>query len=233
MVQGVGGHWYSDDPVEMARLWRLENAKTLHVTDLDGLAHGRVIHEKTLRSIVTSIDIPIELGGGLGTYDDVAHALDMGLYRVVVGTMLIDHPEEAQHVLADFGPNKVVLGIDAVDGMVAERGHSRPTHLTAMTVALNARLMGFRRIEYTEIRADGSLRGVNLQVLRELGEKTGMRITAAGGITGLEELLKIQELSRYGVDSVIIGRALYENRFSCQRLWRRCEAGGYPYTAKV
>jgi phosphoribosylformimino-5-aminoimidazole carboxamide ribotide isomerase len=102
-----------------------------------------------------------------------------------------------------------------------------------MTVALNAKLMGFRRIEYTELRSDGSLRGVNLKILRELGEKTGMRITASGGITSLEELLQIQELLSVGVDSVVIGRALYENRFSCQQLWRQCEARNYPYTAKV
>jgi phosphoribosylformimino-5-aminoimidazole carboxamide ribotide isomerase len=70
-------------------------------------------------------------------------------------------------------------------------------------------------------------------VLRELGEKTGMRITASGGITGLEELLKVQDLEKAGVDSVVIGRALYENKFSCQGLWRRCEAGNYPYTARV
>ncbi|HEX9006929.1 MAG TPA: HisA/HisF-related TIM barrel protein, partial [Bacteroidota bacterium] len=80
---------------------------------------------------------------------------------------------------------------------------------------------------------DGTLRGVNIDVLRDLGEKTGLRITAAGGISGLDNLLAIQELEPYGVDSVIIGRALYENKFSCQGLWRRCEAGHYPYTARV
>jgi len=233
MVQGIEGHRYSDDPVEMAKLWRLENAKSIHVTDLDGLAGGRVVNAETIRRMVRSVDIPIELGGGLRTFDEVAQALDLGLYRVVVGTMLIEKPEEAQRAITTFGPSKVVLGIDAVDGIVAERGRARSTHLTAMTVALNAKLMGFRRIEYTEIRMDGTLRGVNLKVLRELGEKSGMRITAAGGIMSLEELLQIQELSRNCVDSVVVGRALYENRFSCQQLWRRCEAGNYPYTAKV
>jgi phosphoribosylformimino-5-aminoimidazole carboxamide ribotide isomerase len=152
---------------------------------------------------------------------------------VVVGAMIVEKPDEAQRAIDRFGPSKTVLGIDAVDGIVAERGRARSTHLTAMTVALNAKLMGFRRIEYTELRSDGSLRGVNLKILRELGEKTGMRITASGGITSLEELLQIQELSSVGVDSVVIGRALYENRFSCQQLWRRCEARNYPYTAKV
>ncbi len=77
------------------------------------------------------------------------------------------------------------------------------------------------------------MRGVNLKVLRELAEKTGMRITSSGGISGLDDLLKVQELEKLGVDSVVIGRALYENKFSCQGIWRQCEAGNYPYTAKV
>jgi phosphoribosylformimino-5-aminoimidazole carboxamide ribotide isomerase len=233
MVQGIEGHDHSDDPVEMARLWRIENAKTLQVADMDGLAEGRVVNEEVIRRMVRSVDIPIELGGGLWTFDAVAHALDLGLYRVVVGAMIVEKPDEAQRAIDRFGPSKTVLGIDAVDGIVAERGRPRSTHLTAMTVALNAKLMGFRRIEYTELRSDGSLRGVNLKILRELGEKTGMRITASGGITSLEELLQIQELLSVGVDSVVIGRALYENRFSCQQLWRQCEARNYPYTAKV
>jgi phosphoribosylformimino-5-aminoimidazole carboxamide ribotide isomerase len=113
------------------------------------------------------------------------------------------------------------------------RGAQASTGLTAVTVALNARTLGFRRMLYTELREDGTLRVVNFDMLRTLGQNTGMRITAAGGITGLEDLLRIQELSPFGVDSVVIGRALYDNRFSCQQLWRRCEAGNYPYTARV
>jgi phosphoribosylformimino-5-aminoimidazole carboxamide ribotide isomerase len=233
LVLGVEGRVYSDDPVTMAKLWRTENAKSLHVSDLDGRRAGRVVHDELIRHIVASVDIPVELGGDLRTYDAVAQALSLGLYRVVVGTMVIEHPEEAQRCLAAFGPSKVVLGIDAVDGIVSMRGAQASTGLTAVTVALNARTLGFRRMLYTELREDGTLRVVNFDMLRTLGQNTGMRITAAGGITGLEDLLRIQELSPFGVDSVVIGRALYDNRFSCQQLWRRCEAGNYPYTARV
>jgi phosphoribosylformimino-5-aminoimidazole carboxamide ribotide isomerase len=233
MVQGEEGFTYSDDPVEMARLWRKENAKSLHVTDVDGAIQGRVMNSHVVRRIVETVDIPIELGGGLRSYDSIQQAFKMGVYRVLVGTMLIEHPDEASRALESFGPSKIVLGIDAIDGIVATRGWRQSSGLTALSVALNAREIGFRRLVYTDIRLDGTLRGVNLRVLRELGEKTGMRITAAGGIAGLEDLLKVQELEGYGVDSVVIGRALYENRFSCQSLWRRCEAGDFPFTAKV
>jgi phosphoribosylformimino-5-aminoimidazole carboxamide ribotide isomerase len=183
--------------------------------------------------MIATIDIPIELGGGLRSYDAVREAFDIGVYRVLIGTMMIENPDEAKRVLDRFGASKVVLGIDAIDGVVVTHGWSENSGLTALTVGLNARALGFRRVVYTDIRLDGTLRGVDTRALRELGEKTGLRVTAAGGIAGLDDLLRVQELEPCGVDSVVIGRALYENKFSCQKLWRRCEAGGYPYTAKV
>lgn len=233
MVQGVEGYSYSDDPVEMARLWRKENAKSLHVTDVDGAMQGHVVNGDAIRRMVDTVDIPIELGGGLRTFDAVKRALDYGIYRVLISTMLIEKPDEAKRAIDTFGPSKVVLGIDALDGIVATHGWKESSGLTALSVALNAKTLGFRRVVYTDIRLDGTLRGVNLRVLRELAEKSGMRVTCSGGISGLDDLLRVQELEKSGVDSVVIGRALYENKFSCQGVWRQCEAGNYPYTAKV
>jgi len=233
MVQGVEGFSYSDDPVEMAKLWRKENAKSLHVTDVDGAMQGHLVNTDVIKRIISTVDIPIELGGGLRTFDAVREAFDLGMYRVLVGTMFIENPDEAKRVIDTYGPSKVVLGIDAMDGIVKTHGWEESSGLTALTVALNAKALGFRRIVYTDIRLDGTLRGVNVKVLRELAEKTKMRVTSAGGIAGLDDLLKVQELEQCGVDSVVIGRALYENRFSCQGIWRRSEAGNYPYTANV
>jgi phosphoribosylformimino-5-aminoimidazole carboxamide ribotide isomerase len=233
MVRGVEGFAYSDDPVEMARLWRKENSKSLHVTDVDGALAGHLVNVDVIKAMVDAVDIPFELGGGLRSRDDVKRAFDLGVYRVVISTMFIERPDEAARVVAEFGPSKVVLGIDAMDGIVATHGWAESSGLTALTVALNAKTMGFSRVHYTDIRADGTLRGVNVKILRELAEKTGLRITASGGIGGLDDLFKVQELEKLGVDSVVIGRALYENKFSCQHIWRMCEAGEYPYTAKV
>jgi phosphoribosylformimino-5-aminoimidazole carboxamide ribotide isomerase len=233
MVHGEEGFFYSDDPVEMARLWRQENAKSLHVTDVDGALTGHLVNVDAIRRMVDLVDIPIELGGGLRSFDEVQKAFDLGMYRVVIGTMLLENPEEAERAIAKFGPSKIVLGIDALDGIVTVKGMAESSGLTALTVALNAKAMGFKRLVYTNVRTDGTLRGVNVDVLRELAEKTGMRVTSAGGLSGLDDLMKIQELESIGVDSVIVGRALYENKFSCQGLWRRCEAGHFPYTARI
>lgn len=232
-VQGVGGFSYSDDPVEMARLWRKENARSLHVTDLDGASTGTLPNAEAVRRIVDAVDIPVEVGGSLRTLDEVDRALSLGVYRVVVGTMVIEEPEVAQKALATFGASKIVLGVDAMDGMVMMQGWRESSGLTALSVALNAKAMGFRRMLYTEVRPDDTLRGINIKVLRDLAVNTGMRITSSGGLRGLDDLLAVSELESLGVDSVVIGRALYENRFSCQGLWRMCEAGDYPYTARV
>jgi phosphoribosylformimino-5-aminoimidazole carboxamide ribotide isomerase len=163
----------------------------------------------------------------------VEKAFELGVYRARIGTMVIQNPDEAKKLIDRYGPSRIILGIDAMDGIVATKGWVESSGLTAMTVALNARALGFTRMVYTDIRLDGTLRGVDISALTALAQKSGLRITASGGVGGLEDLLKIQELEPFGVDSVVIGRALYQNKFSCQALWRQCEARDYPYTARV
>src|SRR5512147_1751780 len=118
MVQGIEGFSYSDDPVEMAKLWRRENAKVLHVTDVDGAFTGHLVNTDVIKRMVETVDIPIELGGGLRTFDAVEYAFELGMYRVIVSTMLIENPDEARRVIDTFGASKIVLGIDAMDGLV-------------------------------------------------------------------------------------------------------------------
>lgn len=233
MVQGHEGFVYSDDPVEMARLWRKENAKSLHVTDVDGALTGHLVNVETIERMVKTVDIPIELGGGLRTFDAVKRAFDIGMYRVTIGTMLIENPEEAKKVLDTFGPSRVALGIDADHGHVTIRGRREDSGLQALDIALSARKLGFKRVIYTDITVHGTGRGANLSAIREFAEHAGLRVTASGGISGLQDLLLLQEFEPLGVDSVVIGRALYENRYACQDLWRICEAGEYPYTARI
>jgi phosphoribosylformimino-5-aminoimidazole carboxamide ribotide isomerase len=233
VVRGVEGYSYSDDPAAMALLWRTENAKALHVTDLDGVQQGHLVNTEVIRKMVTAVDIPIVLGGGLRSFEAVEEAFQIGAYRVVVGASLVDRPDEVRRILQTFGASKVVLGIDGTDGIVRTQVASPSNGRNAVDVARDAREMGFRRVVYSDVGPDGTPRGVDLPVLRALGGQVGMRITCAGGISGLNDLLTVQDLEPFGVDSAVIGRALCENRFSCQDLWRRCEAGNYPYTARV
>jgi phosphoribosylformimino-5-aminoimidazole carboxamide ribotide isomerase len=233
MVQGTEGYVYSDDPVEMAKLWRKENAKSIHVTDVDGAEQGHLVNFSTVQRMVNTVDIPVELGGGIRTFDDVEKAFAIGAYRVVIGTMFVERPDDAEKAIEKYGANKVVLGIDVENNIVKTRGWKDTSGLTPISVALNAKALGFRRIVYTDILRDGTMRGPNFPAIKLLADKSGMKITASGGVGSLEDLLKLQELEPLGVDSVVIGRALYENKFSCQGIWRLCEAGEFPYTAKI
>ncbi len=232
-VQGANGFAYSNDPIERAKLWRKENAKSLHVTDVDGAIKGRFVNFDVIQSMVKAVDIPIELGGGIRTFNDVKNALENGVYRVVIGTMLIEEPDEAKRVIDTFGASKVVVGIDAENGLVKIKGRTVGSGLSAVSVALKAKELGFKRIIYKDILLYETMRGPNFQAIKMLAEQTGLKVTASGGVAGLDDLMKLQELEPLGVDSVIIGRALYENNFACQGLWRLCEAGEFPYTAKV
>lgn len=224
-VQGLPGleAVYSDDPVETAKLWRRENSKCLHVVDLDGANEGRLKNIDTIRRIVEAVDIPIQLGGRLDRYEDITMALvELGIYRVVVsataGKSLI------RQLVEEHGPRKVAVGIDAKDGIVQDIRGKEDTQYKAVSLGLEMKELRVSRLVYRDIADEVTLSGPNVEAIKLIAQRTGLRVTAAGGVRGLEDLLKVQELEPFGVDSVIIGRALYENRFSCQGLWRAVEA---------
>src|SRR5262249_53203905 len=154
-VHGLDGALSTDDPVEMAKLWRRENAKALHVTDIDAAIAGRMVNFDAITRMVKSVDIPITLCGGLRTLAELKTVLDARISRVVVGTMLIVDPDSAKRAIDTFGPSKVILGIDAQDGIVQAKGWNVSSGLTAMTVALNGKRLGFKRIVYHDIIVEG------------------------------------------------------------------------------
>ncbi len=214
---------YFEDPVKMAKLWRVQNARTLHVVDLDAARGGSedcadnraVIHE-----ICQALDIPVQVGGGIRTMADVEDALAQGVYRVILGTAAAREPDFVSEAVARHGCSRIVVGIDAKDGEVRVNGWTEGSGIDAVELALDMERRGVRRIVYTDISRDGTLSGPNVAAYRTLGERLSRaHITASGGIGGFTDLLRIKELSPYKVDSVIVGRALYENKFPCQQFW--------------
>jgi phosphoribosylformimino-5-aminoimidazole carboxamide ribotide isomerase len=232
-ISRIEGHTYSHDPVEVAKLWRLENAKALHVTDMDGVEAGHSVNLDVVKKIVSKVDIPVILGGGIRSVADAKKALDAGVYRVVIGTVFIENPDEAIRILNMFGDRKVAIGINAKNFHVRIKGGKENSYLTPISTAINAKESGFKRAIYTDVVEDQAGRHTRFDAIRLLAEKCGMSVTVSGGVNGLNDLMRLQEFESVGVDSVIIGRALYENRFSCQGLWRLCEVRDYPFTAKV
>jgi phosphoribosylformimino-5-aminoimidazole carboxamide ribotide isomerase len=222
LVQGQAGteKVYSDDPIEMAVLWRGENAKALHVVDLDGAFGEEMKNLALIRRMVEKVDIPIQIGGGIRSFEQVKQLMEIGIYRVILGTAAIENPELVSQVVKAFGMRRMAIGIDAKDGIVMTKGWKKNTGIPALNLAADMKRLGVGRIVYTDISRDGMLTGPNYDAIREMAEKSGLRITASGGISGYEDLMKLQELEKFGVDSVIVGKALYENRFPCQTLWR-------------
>lgn len=211
---------YYTDPVKMAKLWRVQNARVLHVVDLDAARGGSDDNRAVIRDICAALDIPVQLGGGIRTMEDIEEALELGVYRVIIGTAAVRNPELVSEAVARFKCNRIVVGIDARDGEVRVEGWTEGSGTDAIELAMDMEKRGVRRIVYTDISRDGTLQGPNVEAYRTLGKHLRLaRVTASGGIGGYPDLLRIKELVPYRVDSVIIGRALYENRFPCQNVW--------------
>ena len=215
---------YFDDPVRMSKLWRVMNAKVLHLVDLDAARTATDASPADNRSVVSrvaaSLDIPVQVGGGIRTLSDVEAMLALGVYRVVLGTVAAREPDLVSEAVARFGRSKIVVGIDAMGGEARTEGWEKGSGLDAVELALDMERRGVRRIVYTDIARDGTLDGPNLAAYRDMGTRLAKaRITASGGVGGYRDLLALQSLAGVGVDSVIVGRALYENQFPCQQFW--------------
>ncbi|GAB5521824.1 MAG: 1-(5-phosphoribosyl)-5-[(5-phosphoribosylamino) methylideneamino]imidazole-4-carboxamide isomerase [Rhodothermales bacterium] len=211
---------YFDDPVMMAKLWRVQNTKVLHVVDLDAARGDRDDNRRAIAGICDALDIPVQLGGGIRTMEDVDAALELGIYRVIIGTAAVRNPDLVSEAIAKHGCSRVVVGIDAKDGEVRVQGWLEGSGIDAIELALDMEQRGVRRFVYTDISRDGTLEGPNNEAYRALGSRlTKAKITASGGVSGFRDLLELQALHNYRVDSVISGRALYENKFPCQQFW--------------
>jgi len=216
--------FYSRSPLQMARLFRKENAKVIHITDLDGAYMGTMDNLPIIKEIVDSVGVPIQIGGGIRSFETAREMLDeVGVYRVVIGTSAIDNVELVRKILSEYGPRKIVIGIDVRDGFLVKNGWVNRTDIKGVDFALGMKSLGIDRIIYQDVSRVGTFLGPNYDGLKEMAINTGLKITAAGGIGGYKDLKGLQELESYGIDSVMMSRPLYENRFPCQIIWREQE----------
>lgn len=210
---------YSEDPVEMARYWVEQGAHWLHVVDLDGAFQGHPVHQHVIRKIVNAISIPVQVGGGLRTDEDMRTMLDAGVSRAVLGTRAFADPAGLENVIQRFAA-KVAVGIDARDGRVQVKGWTETTDETANALARRAESLGVQTIIYTDTATDGMLQGTNTRAVDRLCRNVSCSVIASGGISSPADLENLCSLGHENLVGAIVGKALYESRVSLQELQR-------------
>ena len=227
-VQGIPEldcYEYGNNPVEMAKIWRAENAKMIHIKDFDGAHEQSKRNYKVIEEICSSVVIPVEFAGGIRTLQDADEIMKTGVIRLAINTMAIENKMEFLKVLEKYGPSEVVISLDILGEELLVRGRSKKTGISFRTFSRDMVETGLNRFIVCDITRNGTQLGPNIQLSKEIAEMTGAKVTHAGGVRNKDELMDIQNLIPIGVDSVIVGRALYENRFPCQKLWRVAESG--------
>lgn len=226
LLQGSYAHEtvYADDPARMARRWQEHHARYVHVVDLDaarGGSPGWPDNRTGIARICEAVAVPVQVGGGIRSLEDIDAVLALGVARVILGTTAVQDPDLVSVAVARYSADRIVVGIDAKGGEVRVEGWTEGSGADAVDLALDMEARGVRRIVFTDINRDGTMEGPNVAAYKDLGRHLKkMMITASGGIGDRADLKKIETLQPYRVDSVIVGRALYENRLPLQELWQ-------------
>ncbi len=215
LLQGrdEGAKVYSNNPVQMALHWESEGAEWLHVVDLDAAMTGESRNGPTVEAILQAVRIPVQLGGGFRTLDRVKQAIEIGASRVVIGTAAVENPEMLRQALEQFA-DFLAVGVDVKHGYVATRGWKEDTTEEAVTFAKKLALWGVRTLVVTDISQDGMMTGPNYALTEQIAEASRVPVILSGGISSLNDIRLARALANKGVDGIVIGRALYEKRFT-------------------
>jgi phosphoribosylformimino-5-aminoimidazole carboxamide ribotide isomerase len=207
---------YDEDPIHVAQQFAAAGARMIHVVDLDGaFKGGESPNRAVVKKIVAAVDVPIEFGGGVRSADDVRQLCDAGVAQVVLGTLAVESPQLLRKLAAEFS-QKICVGIDARDGHVMTRGWESGTRISALNLAQSVVAQGVQRIIYTDIARDGMLMGPNIEQTVAVARAANVRVTASGGVSSLEDIKRLRDAGEPLLDSVIVGKALYEQKFKLE-----------------
>jgi phosphoribosylformimino-5-aminoimidazole carboxamide ribotide isomerase len=215
---------FAEDPVTVAIAWAEQGARWLHLVDLDGAKTGEPVNLSVIAKIVETLNIPVQVGGGLRTQARVASFLEMGVARVILGTVAVENPDLVAQLCQTY-PDQIVVGIDAREGMVATRGWLETSKVSAIALGQRVASEGAAAIIYTDIQRDGTLQGPNLPLLRGMAEAVSVPVIASGGVSNLTDILSLLALEPIGVSGVIVGKALYTGDLSLAEALRAIGPG--------
>ncbi len=199
---------FSDRPEEMAAKWEAQGGRFLHLVDLDGALAGKSMNLEVVERIAAAVDIPVELGGGIRTMENIDTVLALGVQRVILGSVAVQNPELVREACAKYG-ERIVVGIDARDGIVAVDGWGISGEIGAVELAKKMAAAGVKTIIYTDIARDGTLSGVNVEATAELARESGINVVASGGVKSLEDIKALLPYEKDGIEGVIVGKAIY------------------------
>ncbi len=199
---------FADNPAEMAEKWTKAGAEYLHVVDLDGALAGASRNLEAIKNILTVAKMPVQVGGGIRTLDNVEQLLFLGVTRVILGSVAVKNPTLVQEACAKF-PGQVVAGVDARDGEVAVEGWGVSGGMQALELAKRMAQAGVEHIIFTDIARDGKLSGVNVEETAHIAMSSGIKIIASGGVSSLDDITALKKYEDLGIEGCIIGKAIY------------------------
>ena len=199
---------FSDSPANMARKWQAQGAEYLHLVDLDGALAGSSQNLNAIEEILQAVDIPTELGGGIRSMEQIDQLLAMGITRVILGSVAVKNPDLVREACTKYG-ERIVVGIDAKDGIVAVEGWGKSGNIGVIELAQKMKEAGVKTIIYTDISRDGTLSGVNVEATVKLAQESGVKIVASGGVKSLEDIKALKKQESVGIEGVIAGKSIY------------------------
>ena len=204
---------FSDSPADQAKQFEQAGFAWLHLVDLDGACEGSAINAQSVKAILDTVTIPVQLGGGIRTMEDITRWLELGIARIILGTAAAKNPDLVLEACKRY-PSKIAIGIDARNGMVAVEGWVEASELRAIDLAMKFEDAGAAAIIYTDIDRDGALLGPNVEDTKALAEAISTPVILSGGVTSSADLMRIKQMANSGISGAIIGRALYEHTIS-------------------
>jgi len=205
---------YSSDPVQTAKHWVRQGAKLIHIVDLDGAIEGKFTNLDIVSSIIKEAKVPVQYGGGVRNEAVARKLFDAGVSRVVIGTKAVEDNKFLLNIFKKYR-DKIIVSVDEIGGNVMTRGwRIKGKAQNTLDFVNKLKTIGFKRIIYTDIKKDGMLKGPNIQGIKRILRETGMELIASGGVSSLDDIIKLKTLERNGLTGIIIGKALYEGRFT-------------------
>lgn len=204
---------YGDSPFDMAKSFAESGAEWIHMVDLDGARDGKRVNDTYVLQAAKELNARVQIGGGIRSEADIAHYLENGVSRVIIGSIAVSNPEFAEEMVRKY-PGQIAIGIDAKDGYVATHGWISTSEVKAVDLGKRFAEAGAGTFIFTDIATDGMLSGPNLEAIRLMAEETGKNVIASGGVSQLDDLIALQKLQSDGVGGAIVGKALYEGRFT-------------------